>query len=122
MANEVTLSVSLNYVRGKTNITVEESNLNVDVTGDLLVHHVQNVGFASEEALDLGGVTAGGYMFARNLDATNFVSIRSGTGATNVIKLKPGEVALFRLSDAATAPFAIADTAAVDLEYLLLSD
>ncbi len=121
MANELTITISLTYERGKTKLSVQENNLQVDVTGDLAIQHVQNVG-TSEVAIDLGGVTAGGYMFARNLDSTNYVEIRSGTSATDVIRLKAGEVALFRLSADSTAPFAIADTAAVDLEYLLLSD
>lgn len=121
MANELTLSVEFAYAKGVVSKEVKVANLRVTVTGTKLVDQVQNIG-TSEEAIDIGDVSPGGYMFARNLDSTNFISIRQATAASDLVRLDPGECALFRLDDDATAPFAIADTAACDLEFILLSD
>jgi hypothetical protein len=60
-------------------------------------------------------------MFVRNMDVTNFVKIRAGSGLTDLIKLKPGEFALFRLMTGIT-PYAIADTAACDIEFCIIED
>jgi len=86
-----------------------------------MLHKVASIG-TSEEALDLGDCGTGGWFMAKNLDDTNFVSIRQGTGASDLIRLRAGEVCLFRLDADATAPYIIADTASVDVEYLLLED
>jgi hypothetical protein len=57
------------------------------------------------------------------LDATNYVSIRPATGAANAVELKAGEFSgPFRLARTATAPFAIANTASVSLEYWIFED
>jgi hypothetical protein len=121
VSNELTLSVTMTYKSGKIDRSVSVANLSRDVSGAVMAHVIQNVG-SSEEALDLSGVAAGGYVFMRNLDATNFISVRQATSASDLIRLDPGDVALFRLDDDATAPFVIADTAACDLEFWLLSD
>ncbi len=121
MADELTLSATFSYKDGDSEFEDSVGNLGVDVTGKLIAAGVQAI-TTSEVALGLNGVTAGGMLWIRNLDDTNYVSIRSGTGATNLIRLKAGEFALFRLDAAATAPFAIADTATVNVKYALLSD
>ncbi len=121
MSNEITLYASL---RGLKNSRLAEAvieALKVDWTGDSFIHHIQSVAI-TEEALTLGDIATGGWFFAINRDSTNFVELRSGTGTVNVVKLKAGEFCLFRMSDDATSPFVIADTAAVELEYWLLED
>ena len=87
------------------------------VTGKQYMDNVQSVGI-TEEAILMGDVAAGGYCFFHNQDATNFVELRSGTGATDFIRLLAGEWAIFRMSADASAPYAIADTAAVNLRCL----
>ena len=79
--------------------------------------NTQTVGI-TEEAILLGDVAVGGVWFVQNLDSTNFVEIRAGTGLTDLIKIKAGEWAIFRTSTDATAPFAIADTAPVQVRFL----
>jgi len=112
VADELSIAVELNY--SKSGVTEEITHTdNVTVTGSEILRCIQSVG-TSEEALELGqDIGTPGYVFLKNLDDTNFVSIRRGTGESNMIKLLPGECALFRM--AATAPFAIADTAACRL-------
>lgn len=119
MANELQISCSLQYAKGNfAALNRTFSNLLRDVTGTNMVHNIQAVG-TSEEALVIGDIGTPGYMICKNLDATNFVEIRPGTGTADAIKLKPGDVALFRC---AAAPWAIADTAGVELEYYIVED
>lgn len=118
MADEIRVSVKFSFDKGGTEIVVNLSDL-VTVTGNNCLHNRQTVG-TTEEALLLGDAGTGGYLVAVNRDATNFVELRSGTGATDVVRLRAGELACFRVSPDATAPFVIADTAAVELEYWLI--
>lgn len=120
MAAELTLQ-GLNIVFTKANcpsINITIAAIQPTVTGTQYMDNVQSIGFAAEEAILLGDVASGGYCFFQNMDATNFVSLRQGTGTTNFVKLLAGEWACFRLSADSTAPFAIADTAAVNLRCL----
>lgn len=125
MANELT--ITLKAVLNRSNSSqvtfpdADKQEISVTVTGTKFIMNQQSIG-TSEEAIALGEVTTGGYFFAVNRDATNFISLRSGTGATNFAKLKPGECCGFRISSSASAPYAIADTGACLLEYFLLSD
>ena len=121
MANEITLSASLAFAKGTiASITRSVSSLSRDVAGSKVIVNVQNIN-TSEEAIQIGDAGAGGYMFLKNLDATNYVQIKPGTGDDPLIRLKPGDIALFRLDDSASAPYAQANTAACDLEVMLIS-
>lgn len=126
MANEISIVAGLKVV--KNTITNElsyppdaisgvDAVLARDFAGTKRSEIIQNVG-TSEEALKLGDVTSPGYCLMKNLDDTNFVSVRPASGAADLIKLEAGDVALFRLQ--ATAPFVIADTAACDVQVMLL--
>lgn len=117
MANELTLSASLKFVKGVKNASFGKSGIQLDVAGKNYALKTQTIG-TSEEAIALGDVATPGYILVYNSDSTNFVSIRSGTGAANLVKIPAGGVALFDCE--ASAPYAIADTAAVDIEYLLV--
>ena len=122
MAEELTLTALFKYVKG--NNTVQPTGkvaTAIDVTGTNVLSHVQNIG-TTQEAITLGDVTPGGYCYIENLDTTNFVSIRQATGASDMIRVKAGEMALFRLDADATGPFAIADTAACDVLFVLLEN
>lgn len=117
MANELTLSASIKFVKGNVSVSTAKSGVQLDVAGNDFVTKTQNVG-TSEEALDLGDITTPGYVMIRNLDSTNFVSIRPATGAANLIKVPAGGIALFMCE--ASAPFVIANTAAVQIEYTMI--
>lgn len=84
------------------------------------IHAKQSIG-TSEEAIVLGENTSPGWAFFINRDSTNYVELRVATGGAKFTKLKPGEFCLLRLGSGAQAPFAIADTAACVLEYLICS-
>lgn len=119
MANEGTVKCSLSFSKNGVSDSVDSGSISFNVSGTNVIHNVQSIG-TSEEALVLGDSGAGGYCFLLNRDTSNFVEVRQGTGASDLIRLKAGEVACFRLSPDATAPFAIADTAACDLEVFLI--
>lgn len=117
MANELTLAASLKFVKGSKNVPFSKSGIQLDVTGDDYTFKSQTVG-TSEAALNLGDVTTPGYILIYNEDTTNFMSVRSGTGAANLVKVRPGGIALFECE--AAAPFVIANTAAVSIQYCLI--
>lgn len=117
MANELTLSASLKFVKGSTDRSFSKSGIQLDVSGTEFTNKSQTVG-TSEEAIELGDVATPGYILIFNKDATNYVSVRSGTGAANLVKIPPGGIALFHCE--ASAPYAIANTASVQIEYLLI--
>lgn len=117
MANELTLSMSLFFSKGATSISLGVSGLSLNVSGAKIVQCVQNIG-ASAEAVSIGDITTPGYMIAVNRDATNSISIRMGSGGADVVKLQPGEWAMFRL--ASTTPYAIASASTANLEYLII--
>jgi len=123
MANEITLSALLSCANiNQTLDTVGLDAVSFDQTGTNVNRLTQNVA-VTEEAMTIGDTGVGGYCYIENLDRTNFVSVRPGTGTANLIKLKPatstkrGDCCLFRIE---TAPWVIADTAACDILVVTL--
>lgn len=121
MANEITLNASLAYSdsEGTEAALTPIVNLLATVASKRTISYKVNVGI-TEEALPLGDVTTPGWAMFINRDETNFVELRVATGGAKFAKLKPGEFALLRLGSGAQAPYAIADTAACQLECLLI--
>lgn len=122
MANELTVSGSIVHNNQTPTVTWSVTSLNVTMAGTVLIAGRRSIG-TSEEALTLGEVATLGWAWFKNIDATNFVEIRSATGAANdIIKIKAGEFALFRFGSDVSAPFAIADTAACLLDYVIFQN
>ena len=118
MANEISLSASLIFSKGGASVSRLE-NIQVDVTGDAFSYEVQEVG-TSEEVLAQGAdLGTPGYMFIKNLDATNYVEVGSTTGVYD-IKLKAGEFAIYRHNSATV--YTKANTGACNVAYLLIED
>lgn len=121
MADELTVSIGFKFQKGAAYaIDLNDGGQTIDVSSSKMVHHVQNIG-TSEEPLDVGDLTAGGIRWAyfKNLDATNYVTLRTASGASgNFAILLPGESCALRLSG--FQPYAVANTAAINLEYVLL--
>lgn len=118
MADELTLRASLSFEKGNTTLSLALGPTKFDVSGTNGIHHRQGIG-TDEEAVVVGDVAAGGYVLLVNRDDTNFVELRPGSGAADLVRLEPGDFALFRLADDATL-YAVADTAAVELEVLAI--
>lgn len=119
MANELTVSCSVRFSKSGREADKAYGGIQIDVTGTRVISNTQTVG-TSEEALVIGDVGTAGYIIVKNLDSTNYVTIRGASAAVDCVKLKSGEVALFRL--ASSTPYAIANTAPVDIEYVLIPE
>jgi len=118
MANELTLTVGMTFSKGGAEGQRSDS-IQVTVTGDAFNHNVQEVGTTEEELAQNTILGTPGYLFVKNLDATNYVEI--GTTTTKyAVKLKAKEIALFRVDG--TTIYAKANSAACNVEYWLIED
>jgi hypothetical protein len=125
MADEITVSVALKCVNGDLTYSRKVSSQKYDQTAVGGRGGVQEIGFAAHEAVLVTDVTTEGWVFMRNIDDTNFVDVGIDVAAAfePMIRMEPGEPALFRLSkDAGATLYAKADTAAVKIEYMVLED
>jgi hypothetical protein len=121
MAYGVTLSASMAYTDSEGSEEARSlSDLLATVATKKFIRHKQNIGTA-EEAVQLAEVTAPGWAIFVNLDPTNYIELRVGTGGAKFAKLKPGEFALLRLGSGAQVPYAISDTAACQMEVFIAS-
>jgi hypothetical protein len=123
MAAEVTVGAALESDNGVATIVGPTiSGQRFDQTGVKYIRTVQAVG-TSEEAMQLGETSGSlGWCLLKNLDNTNFVKVLTGTGGTVFAKLLPkGGCALFYFGSGVTAPFVQSDTAACNIEILILA-
>ena len=121
MANEITISNSVDYDKNDEQDQFSSGNQTVDVAGDHYKKGIQTIGFAAAEAIEKGDVVTVGWCRFKNLDATNFVLIGyDDTGFKHLLKLLPGEAQVVRLSQ--STPQAQADTGAVLLAYTIYEE
>jgi hypothetical protein len=116
MADEASISLGLSFLKGLVKAQKTFAGT-FDITGSRFTHQVQTIG-TSEEALVMGDLASAGWCFVFNHDDENFVEIRAGSGAADLVKVPPESPGLFYLASA--TPYAIADTANCELEYLIL--
>lgn len=119
MASEITISALLSFLKGGRKAELGDVAFQVTMTGTDYVHATQSIA-TSATAISIGSITTCGWIAIRNKDATNYITIRAGSGGADVIKIKPGETQVFRL--ATNTPYAVANSAAVEIEYLLIED
>lgn len=122
MSNEITVTANLQASKGSVNAAYNLSGLQFNMTGTKAVTNVMTIA-TSATALNLGDIVSvdsstPGWILIFNMDATNYVTFRNGSGGADLIKILPGEFALFRLATA--TPFALANTAAVQIQYLVI--
>lgn len=115
MANELTITVSGEYDDDETSFLFGVAAWQRSVTTKRPLKTKQNVGTV-EESLIVGDASSFGMLWVRNVDPTNFVNIKTGTGGVIFAKLLPGQFCLVPLGSGAQSPFAIADTAACNVE------
>lgn len=117
MANEITLNAGATCTKSGVSISASAS-ASISQSGAQNISNVQIIG-ATTEAITLGDVATIGYLFVKNLDATNFVTIGLATPVTSgdaSIHLLPGEFALIPTRQATW--YALADTAPVNLQVV----
>jgi len=120
MANEITYTFSIFLRNDNLTDNYSSGSLAADQSAAVLVRNVQNIGTGvGGTALNLGSVSTPGWSVFINMDKDNFVEIGSVDGGTfyPFLKLLPGEAHLGRLAIA--APYARADTATLDLFYII---
>lgn len=97
MAAELRITLpTISYLKGAITINVVPpvNPLLVDVAGENSMNDVVTLS-TSNLSLSKGNITTIGYVFLKNLDATNLVLIGSD-GTTYPYQLKAGEYAFFR--------------------------
>lgn len=126
MASELTVNASLAFAKGNvaSNALALSSNTHYNVTGTRYEEGVFTVPTtAGGTAIPVGPMSGTlGWFFFKNNDATNYVEILVAVSGAVVLKLKPGEIAMGRFAGAVTAPAALANTATVQLQYLIVED
>jgi hypothetical protein len=116
MANELILSVSLNFSKSGAKCSRYYTK-QITVSGDSFNHDVQSIGTTEEQLAQGADLGTPGYVLLINLDATNYVEIGSTTGVYD-LKLKAGEPALYRHNSATI--YAKANTDACLVEYIII--
>jgi hypothetical protein len=117
MANEISISLSVACTKNGATVTGTGSNT-ITMAGDQFLSNVQIVG-TSSEAIVVGDVSTVGFVFCKNLDATNYVEVSLDNSQVNLVaKLLAGESCLFK--PGTTTLFAKANTSACNLQVVLL--
>jgi hypothetical protein len=120
MSNEITYQFQLLLNNAKLKDSYASGSVAANQTTPALVRNVQTISnVAPAQALDLGSVVTPGFAAFQNLSSTNFVDIGAYVGGTfyPFMRLKAGEQGMLRLST--NVPYALADTAPVDLFYII---
>ena len=119
MADEFSFSIAFKFKKADVG-EFEKAFLQMvsTIAGNVFIHNMVSVGI-TEEAMALGEVTAAkAFCAIYNHDPTNYMEWRDATGASNdVIYIGPKSGVIFRMGTDVTAPYLIANTAAVNAEY-----
>ncbi len=125
MANEINLTAALNVTKGFTTISRNISGFKCDWTGSLYDAQKQIVG-TTPELLDITtDITTAGWAIMRNASTSGiiYVGVYDSGEYQNfeaMIKMKPGDPALFRLAE--TFIYVKASQANTVLEWIVLED
>lgn len=115
MSQEITNTSQFTYRKNGAVITRNTSTTN-DASGNGAVQNIQSIG-TTDETLDKGDVGTVGFLYAKNLDPTNYVDI-GPDGTSYPIRLKAGEDCRTKWNGSAV--HAKANTAACLLDYVLI--
>ena len=121
MADEVTVNAFISVVKDYLSFTKNIGSLSFDMDTARMAGGTQTIGTGAHEALEFNDIATPGYVWMRNLDATNYVEIGiddEGTFEPTIV-LKAGRIAMF---PAAAQLYAQADTADVELEYYVAEE
>lgn len=118
MPNEITLTANLQFVKGGVSVGKQSGSVSQDVTGadyGALTVVVTN----SKAAFALpASIGTPGYIWIKNLDSTNTITIFPDGSGPATVKIRPGGIAMFEL--AASAPQAQTSAGTATMEYLLI--
>jgi hypothetical protein len=121
MANEITFSAALNYSDSESaSIGLGVNALSATVATKKYMYSKMSVTTAAL-AINLGPVSSLGWGVFINRDTTNYLQLLTSNGGVAFARLGAGQAALFYFGSGVTAPYAQANTAACQMEYLICS-
>lgn len=118
MADELTVTVALSYLNGNVSLSYPSTTDKVTIAANFAKREILTVTLAGL-AIPLGSIATPGYILIRNMDATNYIVV-GNSGDTLPIRVNAGALALFQFAGG-IVPYAIANTADVVIEYMLVS-
>ncbi len=124
MANEITLTASLSVFKAaimSTSLGRSVTGAQFSMAGNTLIGPTTLNVLTSDTLIPLGGVTAPHWAYFRNMDSVNFLKLKTASAGAYFAKLLAGEYAFFPLLDTNAAIMAIADTASVFMEYMIIN-
>lgn len=113
MANEITITSTVNVTNGESVDDFRASGVLFDQAAQGGWKSVQSIGTTEESLTSFGDVTTEGWCVVKNMDTTNYVQVGFSTGVYG-IRLEATEHAVFRMEPAADL-FLKADTAACNV-------
>jgi len=119
MSEELSVSTGLRFVKGERELEKSYAGVMLDVSGSNYFQGNQTI-LTSATVVNIGAVASIGYILAKNLDSTNYVSFHNGSGGALTVELPPKGSALFKLATSGTL-YATANTATVEIEYTVIS-
>ena len=122
MANEITFTASLTFNKPavmSSAIARSVTALLRNVTGNFYIQDTMSVTTAAL-AIPQGSVVTPHWAFFQNLDPTNYLTLFNGASGAVFARLLAGDCAFVPL-DPACVPWAQANTAACQMEYLIIS-
>ena len=122
MSQEITTNASLEYSdsEGTTMAPLQATNERASVATKKILRTKQSVG-TSEEAVVLGECTSPGKFMLKNLDPTNYIEVKTGTGGVVCGKMLAGEsYGPVRLGSGMQSPYVIANTASCQMEVAVI--
>jgi hypothetical protein len=117
MANEITNSSSFSVSKGAISDSLTNSGT-VSLSGDDYLKATQLIP-TSVTAINLGSLATIGEFLIVNNDATNYVDIFPNTAGVTMLHILPGNSARGYFAANITAPAARANTAAVQIAYII---
>jgi len=118
MANEIKTDIRLIASKGGMEVDRREQKSDITMTGDSMTHAVIEVTNSGGEVLvEANELGSAGLVFLKNLDSTNYVTFGTHATDNHTVKLLAGESCLFR---AANAVYGLANTAACNVEYIII--
>jgi hypothetical protein len=125
MANEITISGQIQYANPAANIAQVSSppffNQLFSITGKNFVSGTMSVPTtAGGTAIPVSALSGLGWGAFKNNDSSNYVTLLTAVSGTAFPRIPPGGIAIFYFDSSVTAPAAIANTAAVELQFFIL--
>jgi|TARA_R110002110_G_scaffold145775_6_gene335354 hypothetical protein len=120
MAGSITINQSVQLLNGSLQKTITPGALALVQDDAGSFEDVNSIPTSEEAVATFGSMTNEGWVYLRNIDATNYVQWGFSTGVYGG-RLEPGETALFRAEPGFTL-FFLANTAACLVQIIVLEN